>query len=62
MEEGKVDPTRVMVVGYGERSPVGDNSTEAGRAKNRRVEILVYKESIAVGTVAAESRGATQAR
>jgi outer membrane protein OmpA-like peptidoglycan-associated protein len=62
MAEGKVDPTRVMVVGYGERSPVGDNSTEAGRAKNRRVEILVYKESVGVGAVAAESRGATPAR
>ena len=50
--EKNIDPTRVMAVGYGERSPVGDNQTEAGRAKNRRVEILVYRETIAVGGAA----------
>jgi OmpA-OmpF porin, OOP family len=55
--EGKIDPARVIAVGYGERSPVADNRTEAGRAKNRRVEILLYKETVGVGAVAAESRG-----
>ena len=50
-----LDPTRVMAVGYGERVPVGDNKTEAGRAKNRRVEIMVYRDAIAVGTTAAAS-------
>jgi outer membrane protein OmpA-like peptidoglycan-associated protein len=48
--DGKLEPTRVMVVGYGERSPVADNKTEAGRAKNRRVEILLYRDSISVGS------------
>ncbi len=42
----KVDPMRVMPVSYGESSPVADNSTPQGRAKNRRVEILVYREGI----------------
>ena len=41
-----VDPTRVAVVSYGEGSPIADNSTLEGRKKNRRVEILVYEESI----------------
>lgn len=36
-----VDPNRIMVAGRGEREPVADNSTEAGRAKNRRVEIYL---------------------
>lgn len=36
-----VDPSRIMVAGRGEREPVADNSTEAGRAKNRRVEIYL---------------------
>jgi outer membrane protein OmpA-like peptidoglycan-associated protein len=36
-----VSPTRVEVAGRGEREPLADNSTDAGRAKNRRVEIYL---------------------
>jgi hypothetical protein len=50
----KVDPMRVMPVSYGESTPASDNSTAQGRAKNRRVEILVYREGItSTPTVAA---------
>jgi outer membrane protein OmpA-like peptidoglycan-associated protein len=45
----KVDPGQLVVMSYGETVPVGDNKTEAGRAKNRRVEILVYRDAIGVG-------------
>jgi outer membrane protein OmpA-like peptidoglycan-associated protein len=33
-------PKKVTVRGYGERHPVASNATAAGRAKNRRVEIV----------------------
>jgi outer membrane protein OmpA-like peptidoglycan-associated protein len=36
-----VDPNRVVIAGRGEHVPVADNSTEAGRARNRRVEIFL---------------------
>ncbi len=32
----------IATVGLGEREPVGSNTTEAGRQKNRRVEIAIY--------------------
>jgi outer membrane protein OmpA-like peptidoglycan-associated protein len=37
----KIDPSPLVVMSYGESAPVADNRTEAGRAKNRRFEILV---------------------
>ena len=46
----KIDPSRLATVSYGETAPVADNVTAAGRAKNRRVEILVYKDTISVGS------------
>jgi peptidoglycan-associated lipoprotein len=46
----KIDPASLSVISFGENSPVASNTTEAGRAKNRRVEILVYRETIGVGS------------
>lgn len=36
-----VNPSRMTAIGYGKSRPVADNSTEAGRLMNRRVEILI---------------------
>ncbi|GHT97978.1 membrane protein [Spirochaetia bacterium] len=36
-------PDRVVVRGYGADRPLGDNTTEAGRARNRRVEITILE-------------------
>ncbi len=36
-----VDPNRIVIAGRGEHEPIADNSTEAGRARNRRVEIYL---------------------
>jgi outer membrane protein OmpA-like peptidoglycan-associated protein len=42
----QVDPLHVRTISYGESSPREDNKTRQGRAANRRVEILVYREAI----------------
>lgn len=36
-----ISPTRLRAKGYGESRPVATNSTDAGRAKNRRTEFVV---------------------
>jgi outer membrane protein OmpA-like peptidoglycan-associated protein len=36
-----VDPRSVVIAGRGEREPIADNSSEAGRTRNRRVEIFL---------------------
>ncbi len=41
-----IDPTKIAIVSYGESSPIDGNSIPEGRRRNRRVEILVYEESI----------------
>ena len=49
MKQG-VAAANVTAVGYGKTNPVADNSTAAGRAQNRRVEMVVSGPSIGVET------------
>ncbi len=42
IENTSLDPATIKYSGRGEYVPVADNATEAGRAKNRRVEIRIY--------------------
>ncbi|MFH1080220.1 MAG: OmpA family protein [Pseudomonadota bacterium] len=41
LQEQGIDPTLLAAVAYGEYKPVADNSTPDGRAKNRRIAIIL---------------------
>lgn len=43
-QQAKLEPARFNATGYGEYRPESDNSTAEGRARNRRVEILIMRQ------------------
>ncbi len=45
-ERAGVDPRRLGALGYGEHHPIADNSTAEGRAKNRRIALVVMPDEI----------------
>ena len=40
-----INPTRLSAFGYGEFHPIGDNKTEEGRFKNRRVILVLMSQA-----------------
>jgi chemotaxis protein MotB len=45
-DKSGIDPHRVGAVGYGEYRPIADNSTAEGRAKNRRIAIVILPDEL----------------
>ncbi len=41
-----VDSRRIQIDGRGSREPIADNNTDAGRAKNRRIEIFLAERAV----------------
>jgi outer membrane protein OmpA-like peptidoglycan-associated protein len=44
LEEFGVDGKRITAKGFGQNRPIADNTTEEGRAKNRRTEFLILEK------------------
>ncbi|AGT11473.1 type VI secretion system protein TssL, long form [Paracoccus aminophilus] len=55
------DATRITVEGKGEEDPVADNTTEEGRAQNRRVEVMLAREGTYTPKAGAAPAGAAPA-
>lgn len=45
-EQARVDPRRLAAVGLGEFRPIADNATPEGRARNRRIAVVILPEEI----------------
>jgi len=43
LEERGVASTRLSAIGYGSEKPVDNNLSDAGRARNRRVELKLQQ-------------------
>jgi len=41
LSQNGTDINRMTAIGYGETKPIGDNTTSAGKAQNRRIEFIV---------------------
>lgn len=61
-----IPATQFAIQGYGDTRPLSDNVTEAGRAKNRRVEIMlvpdVPKRASQPGVTAAHTTGSSDSK
>ena len=47
MQRGTIAAQQLFVIGHGANHPVVSNATDAGKARNRRVEFVVYPERMA---------------
>ena len=56
LRESHIPPENITIAGYAEFHPIADNNTEAGRAANRRVDIVLLRGGKAMETAAVEAR------
>jgi outer membrane protein OmpA-like peptidoglycan-associated protein len=62
IDAAEIPATRFAIQGYGDTRPLTNNDTEAGRAKNRRVEITLVPDApkeVPLGDAPAASQGAS---
>jgi outer membrane protein OmpA-like peptidoglycan-associated protein len=43
---GGIEAGRITTVGYGKKFPMASNDTKAGKAQNRRVEVVILNEGV----------------
>lgn len=55
LQKDGVNPARLGVMGYADQHPIADNNTTAGKAQNRRVEVLILPTQVRGGSFAHQS-------
>lgn len=48
VQKTRLRPNQLFIVGHGANHPVVSNATSAGRARNRRIELVIYPERVGV--------------
>jgi chemotaxis protein MotB len=48
LEQGGIEASRMIVVGYGETRPLLENKTPEGKAHNRRVDVVVLRSKVVI--------------
>ncbi len=46
LANSKLVASQIEVIGYGESKPIASNETMAGRAANRRVEVVIHPQPV----------------
>jgi chemotaxis protein MotB len=55
LQNHRINPQRLAVVGYADQRPSASNSSESGRAQNRRVEVLILPTTVRGGSAVTDS-------
>lgn len=55
-----INPQRLAVVGYADQRPIASNANEAGKAQNRRVEVLILPTQARSNVASTPSRATPQ--
>jgi chemotaxis protein MotB len=61
IEEAHLDPERLSAAGYGEYRPIDTNETIAGKARNRRVDLVILRLGLIHAEPQAPKAGAGEA-
>jgi len=56
-----VNEQRLAVTGYADQRPIASNSSESGKEKNRRVEVLILPTTVRSSTFASDKAAPTHA-
>jgi chemotaxis protein MotB len=62
LQKDGVNPARLGVMGYADQHPIADNGTTAGKAQNRRVEVLILPTQVRGSGFAHQSAPANNTR
>ena len=47
IQRGTIPASQLFVIGHGQNHPIVSNATPAGKARNRRIELVIYPERMA---------------